>query len=275
MSSATVPLGELNRLLQGVVGPLKSDPMAHLHYALGALPVGQKPTFRAMRIVEKSQNAKTGPISATYMNQLTCPTSCPHFGNGCYAEKGLVGMHTRRIANEADEALIDMIRESKDPGDAPRVFGEAMVYCEAAAIMRHLTGERKLRVHVVGDVVTAGNANALGHAMGKHTAKKGKAAWTYTHRWREIPAVSWNGANVWASVEKEEDVQKAKLMGYASALCLPGPHKSHKIYDLNGLTIVPCPAQKMPRTVTCSTCNICANPDKMLASNRVLGFARE
>lgn len=188
-------------------------------------------------------------------------------------------MHTRRIAREADDLMQEMIamegRGQADRNEGVKMFPALMLLHEAEAIRHSLTGQRKLRVHVVGDVVDATTANTLGRAMNHHIHKHGKAAWTYTHRWREIHHAHWSNANVWASVEKSEDVLAAKLAGYASALCLPIPHKSHGLYEYEGLTIVPCPAQKHPRKVTCATCNICAEPAKMLKSGRVLGFATE
>jgi hypothetical protein len=259
---------------------LKSAPLLIKSSAKSASFVGPRPSFKGMRIVEVSQNAKTGPISTTYMSQYTCPSNCPHLGSNCYAEKGLVGMHTRRIAREADEQMDEMraIHKGKLNDDLFRGvvkdYPELMVSSEASAIRNYLTGKHKLRVHVVGDVVTMANANELGSAMKYHTSKHGKAAWTYTHRWRDIPAISWNGASVWASVEKAKDVAAARLMGYASALCLPS-HPTHKRYEYEGLTVVPCPAQKLPRKVTCSTCNICAESAKMFQSGHVLGFAAE
>ncbi len=240
---------------------------------------GQKVSFKGMRIVEVSQNAKTGPISTTYMNQMTCPKSCPHLNKGCYAENGLVGMHTRRIEREAGEQIAAMVAETKGTilgMDAAKDYPEVMVQHEAKAIIECLTGKRKLRVHVVGDVVSVANAVVIGQAMKQHTAKHGMGAWTYTHRWSEIPNDAWYGASVWASVETPIQVNQARIMGYASALTLPyAKHPTQSQYEWEGLKVIPCPAQKHPRTVTCSTCNLCANSAKMFASGKVLGFSKE
>ena len=240
---------------------------------------GQKVSFKGMRIVEVSQNAKTGPISTTYMNQMTCPKSCPHLNKGCYAENGLVGMHTRRIEREAGEQITEMVQNTAGTllgMDAAKDYPEIMVTHEAYAIEQTLSGKRKLRVHVVGDVVTPANAVVMGVAMLRHTAKHGMGAWTYTHRWAEIPYSNWGGASVWASVETPVQVNQARIMGYASALTLPfAKHPTQSQYEWEGLKVIPCPAQKHPRTVTCSTCNLCANSGKMFASGKVLGFSKE
>ena len=47
--------------------------------------------------VELSKNSKTGPVAASYAGQQSCPASCPLKGKGCYAEKGRIGIHTRRL----------------------------------------------------------------------------------------------------------------------------------------------------------------------------------
>lgn len=239
---------------------------------------GRKVSFKGMRIVEVSQNAKTGPISTTYMNQMTCPKSCPHLNKGCYAENGLVGMHTRRIEREAGEQIADMVAATRDAFrmEAAKDYPELIVQQEAKAIRDYLTGERKLRVHVVGDVVTPMNAVEIGTAMLHHTKKHGMGAWTYTHRWSEIPCSAWGGASVWASVETPAQIGQARIMGYPSAVTLPyDKHPTHSQYEWEGFKVIPCPAQRHPRTVTCSTCNLCAQSAKMFTSGKVLGFSKE
>lgn len=188
-------------------------------------------------------------------------------------------MHTRRIEREAGDHISGMVAEIENPElrlTAAKDYPELMVALEAIAIEECLTGKKKLRVHVVGDVVTPANAIAIGEAMNRHKAKHGNGAWTYTHRWREIVASNWKGASVWASVEKPEEVLQARIMGYPSAITLPyGTHPSTSQYEWEGLKVIPCPAQRHPRTVTCSTCNLCANSAKMFSQDKVLGFSKE
>jgi len=47
--------------------------------------------------VEVSDNKKIGPMSATYVSQESCPGDCPHMGNGCFAELGVMAIHTSRL----------------------------------------------------------------------------------------------------------------------------------------------------------------------------------
>jgi hypothetical protein len=57
-------------------------------------------------VMERSEDAKLSDpdgmgVSATYVSQETCPADCPLLNNGCYAEIGNVGIHTRRLNKQA------------------------------------------------------------------------------------------------------------------------------------------------------------------------------
>src|SRR5688572_25073724 len=83
----------------------------------------------AATAVETSTNAKLGQTSATYASQSSCPRSCPWYGHGCYAEKGLVGFQTRRLNRSA-------------------VRGAVRIAEAEARAIDTLTGDRLLRLHV-------------------------------------------------------------------------------------------------------------------------------
>src|SRR2546421_8042285 len=112
-------------------------------------PVRPKPAAIA---VETSTNAKLGPVSATYASQASCPRSCPWFGRGCYAESGLTGHTTRRLNRSALRGALRIAR------------------AEARAIDA-LTGDRLLRLHVVGDARTDAAARELGAAARRYNAR--------------------------------------------------------------------------------------------------------
>lgn len=56
------------------------------------------------KVVPDSRNGKLGDdIAATYRPVgLTCPSTCAFLGNGCYAEKGNVGIHQRKTVDDRD-----------------------------------------------------------------------------------------------------------------------------------------------------------------------------
>jgi len=153
-----------------------------------------KPTPAAIA-VETSTNAKLGPVSATYASQASCPRSCPWLGKGCYAENGLVGWQTRRLNSQIRSAL-------------------RISQTEARAI-DGLTGDRLLRLHVVGDAKTDAAARELGAAARRYAARgnsphRGRKVRAYTHAWRAVARESWGEAvSVLASVETVRDARAA------------------------------------------------------------------
>lgn len=55
-----------------------------------------------LKVVPNGDNAKLGPgVGTTYRPVgITCPTSCPLLGNGCYAQKGHVAIHAAKSADD-------------------------------------------------------------------------------------------------------------------------------------------------------------------------------
>lgn len=146
---------------------------------------------------------------------------------------------------------------------------------EEAEQISKLTGERKLRVHVVGDCAAPQAARIIGRAMVAHEGKHRKAAWTYTHAWRKVPLSAWQGARVLASCQHPEEVPEARRRGYECTLVVP-KHPTHKVYDYHGLSVLPCQAQFKDKNgnkrSTCEECAICQRPDMLRKHGYVVGF---
>ena len=195
--------------------------------------------------VENSTASKIGLVSATYVSQASCPTSCPLMGAGCYAERGKVGIHTSRLNKGGED----------DP--------TALALEEAEAIAG-LTGYRPLRVHVVGDCSTNEAAEIVGEAMRVHTARHGQPAWTYTHAWREVRRESWGDVAVLASCESKADVADASARSHATAIIVSRHetakrhHANTSLLDTVGVDTIPCPNQTRGRT--CEQCKLCLYP---------------
>jgi len=142
----------------------------------------------------------------------------------------------------------------------------AIARLEAAGIDR-LKGNRDLRVHVVGDCRTVSAARLIGAAMVRYESRGGMKAWTYTHAWRTVPYSAWHGARVMASIHSGADVAAALAQGYtATAYAVPERHPSRQAYTVDGVRVVPCPAQ-WSEGVQCYThgsrgrsCDICKGP---------------
>lgn len=205
-----------------------------------------------MFLVMHSANAKIGDLAATYLPiEATCPTTCPHKGNGCYAQGGNVGFHVHRL-EKATKGLksYDLIRK------------EAREIIKAG---KDANG-RSLRLHVSGDVRTNATARLLGNAAIRWIGK----VYTYTHSWRQVTRSSWGPISVLASCETLQQASQAWEKGYAAAVIVP-EHKSDKAYTVGDMKVIPCPQQT--REVTCEKCGLCMSDAMLHKQKAVIAFA--
>lgn len=198
--------------------------------------------------VERTGNAKVGPVSVTMASQASCPSDCPWLHSGCYAESGPQGIHTSRLNKSTDT-------------DA-----ELIARTEARAILG-LSGTRPLRLHVVGDCRTSNAARILGYAVTKYM----QPVWTYTHAWRTVARDAWGRISVLASCETAAQVREAHKRGYATALVV-AEHTSDSAYTVDGIKVVPCP-QQTGKSENCTTCRLCWDDGKLKAIGATIGFS--
>lgn len=203
--------------------------------------------------VDRYSGRKLGIASATYASQRSCPSSCPLRGQGCYAEQGPLGIHTRRL-------------NASDPSADP----DTIAHVEAEKIREIVSGRYDLRLHVVGDATTESGASILAEASGKVLRKK-RRAWTYTHAWEMVDRASWGGVSVLASAETAEQVEDAHEKGYATALIVP-EFQERKLYRADGLSLLPCPNQAISKNITCSDCNLCKDDRRLHAKGITIAF---
>lgn len=190
--------------------------------------------------VESSGNTKTGKVSATYVTQASCPSTCSFRNNGCYAESGKMAFVSRRL-NVSTEDNLTVIAQA-----------------EADAI-RGLTGKLPLRVHVVGDCSADASARIVSQAMLDHESKHDQPAWTYTHAWRNVSRESWSAASVQASCESPSDEADARAAGYATVRVV-AEFEADKLYtSADGSKILPCP-QQTGKSADCASCRLCMGP---------------
>ena len=203
--------------------------------------------------VEKSQNSKTGEVSTTYVSQQSCPSSCPLLGSGCYAESGMVGIHTHKLNNAGKATPLELARE------------------EAHAI-DGLSGTRAMRLHVVGDCSTPRAALTVSSAAMRYTAKFRQSVWSYTHAWREVPRKNWQGVSILASCESIADAATALNAGYAPAVVIASHTTPKARRDATtGINMIPCPAQT--KNVQCTDCKLCWRADWLVSSRSAITFA--
>lgn len=208
--------------------------------------------------VEISENKKLGPISATYVSQASCPNDCPWYGAGCYAESGVMGYTTQRLNRSTERDAVAIARAEADAIDG-------------------LSGERLLRLHVVGDTRTNRGAERIGSAAKRYAQRgmkpvKGKKVFGYSHAWKRVKRESWGEwVSMLASCETVADAKRAMTEGYAAALVV-AEFERDSAYEMEGVTVLPCPAQTRDG-VTCATCGLCRDDDRLREAGLVIAFA--
>lgn len=204
-----------------------------------------------------------GPYCAsTYVSiAATCPDTCGLKNNGCYAQSG----SHRRIMGPLDEAA------HWRPGLEVAAAESAAVrasYGHGTVPQDGAKGGRDLRLHVGGDSSGTLSTRLLADAADDYRRRGGGTVWTYTHRWPEIPAEEWGDIAVWASCESTADVLLAHQSSYRAALVV-AEHPSERMYERDGLKILPCPWET--RGKTCVECRLCL--DAPIDPRVVIGFA--
>jgi hypothetical protein len=208
-----------------------------------------------------------GPrVASTYVStEATCPRGCPWRGSGCYAEEGQ--------AYNGLRALNDGATESE---------GSSALAEEAAALRRAWPGGvpqdgrrggRDLRLHVGGDVDSAAGAALLAGAVAELKERGLGAAWSYTHRWAEVPRESWGSVHVLASVHGAEEVERARARGYAAADTVQAFRRGRRAFAHAGGVAVPCPWQTGGRRrPTCAECRLCLGGVDLVRERITIAF---
>lgn len=208
--------------------------------------------MKAATAVENSENSKLGNCSATYVSQASCPASCPLLRNGCYAETGHVGIITARLGRSG-------------------LGGAVLLAREHAREIDRLSGARMLRLNVVGDCRTNQAAEIVSKAAKRYNRRytSARKVWTFAHAWRDVKRKSWGEVSVLASCESVKEARIAMRAGYAAAAIVP-EFTSEKVYEQEGVKILPCPNQT--RGVTCDKCALCLNDERLRKAGIVIGF---
>lgn len=194
-------------------------------------------------------NSKVGQAYTTSLSvAATCLTTCHHHPSRhgtCYAIYGPSGMAQRRLANRTTTEEVT----------------------EEVTKLKTLPTGALVRIHAAGDFANTRHALRVSNVVRRLKLK----AWSYTHRWRTIPASAHAGASVLASCETLADVKEAHARGYAPALVVDA-FKSTITYSLgNGFKGIPCPNQTHAN-VTCADCKLCLRADWLHSSKSVILF---
>jgi hypothetical protein len=206
-------------------------------------------TFR-VTWVPHSANQKLGEIACTISTPTTCPPSCGMYGNGCYAEAGLLAASWKRagLNGLGWDAFLEKVR--------------GLGLCEPwrYGVAGDLPG--------VGDELDVERLAALVDVAGR------SCGWAYTHKplrtARERAALreaNRGGFTVNLSADSPPDADRlhALRIGPVAALIPPGTRTGDR--TPGGLRIVVCPAQT-EAGLTCAQCRLCSVADRI----GVVGF---
>jgi hypothetical protein len=138
---------------------------------------------------------------------------------------------------------------------------------EAKAI-RELSGDRPLRLHIVGDCKTPKAAEIVARACHEYSRKSRQKVWTYTHTWKTIPRDKWGDISVLASCESIRDAKYAMSRGYAASIVRIKPFD--KSFNYEGLRMVPC--LEMVNGTQCDRCRICWHDNNLRKNKHVICF---
>ena len=220
--------------------------------------------MRGAIYVEKSDNRKISgddKVDATYASiKNTCPDTCSLKNEGCYAQSSFVGMVNHRMNKRARQ-------------DSPLAVARA----EARAIDqayggRKIPAGRALRLHVSGDSRTIKGTRILGAAISRWKKRGGGDVWSYTHAAAYVPRKEWGAVSVLASIESISQIERVKKMGYAPAIVV-SEHLSDKVYKLSGSDIKWIPCVQQTKGVSCVSCRLCFNADRLYRDGYGIAFA--
>lgn len=218
--------------------------------------------------VNRKISTKGFKVSTTYTSiKASCPSSCELRDNGCYAQSGPIAIHLRRLDNMAKYHTPDtvatqearLIEESFDGKEIPQ---------------DGIKGGRDLRIHGFGDARTKRSAIRLGKAASNWRERKGGSVWTYTHAWKNVPRALWGkNISILASIDKMSEAPLAQAQGYAIAVVVPEFKNGNKVWEEQGMKLIPCPAQTNPETITCTKCRLCFRDEFLAKNNYAIAFA--
>lgn len=210
-------------------------------------------------------------VAATYVSiTKTCPPTCVFKDHGCFAQNGFIRRFTRPLD---DQAVAEGLDGTEVARNEARCLDKAYGGGEVPQDGRF--GGRDLRLHVGGDTADTTSALILASAAKRWRKRGGGEVWTFTHRWREIPANSWGPIHVWASTETVAEAQEAQRLGYRASITLPtGSFTGDKEQVLTdgtttqGINVIPCPWET--RKIPCNRCRLCLRAK--LPGDPVIGF---
>jgi len=194
-----------------------------------------------------STNKKTGNMLVTTSSKNTCPDSCQHKRlNSCYASFSFLGLHWNKVSNgsrsQSWDEVIKSIRNQQhgimwrwaQAGDLPGIDGE-------------------IDKVMLADILWA---------------NMGKKGFAYTHKPVNTNNISLirkaiaNGFTINISCDSFEEVTRYRTYFPDIPLVVTVPYNHKRKQTLPGIDLVSCPAEIKGSDISCTTCGLCAVPDR-------------
>jgi hypothetical protein len=196
--------------------------------------------------VKRSKNQKTGKMPVTYTERRSCPPSCPHIKDDCYAED----FHTRMAWDRAPDGL------------------SWLELCDQVQALP----DGELWRHNVGGDLPGESEEVDPVQLGELVrANLGKRGFTYTHK-KTPGALHWiQHANAWGftvnlSADDAGEADRLAETGAGPVVCIVPIDTPTRSRTPGGRSIVVCPAQD--RDTTCKDCQLCQRTDRAV----IVGF---
>ena len=200
-----------------------------------------QPVYR-VHLVQRSENAKTGPIPVSTSSKKTCPKDCGLHGNGCYAESGPLALHWNAVTKGKRGTKWD-------------AFCAAIAALPEGQLWRH---------NQAGDLPGDGVKIDRKALTKLARASEGKQGFTYTHyrptrgNLAALRAAAKLGFTVNLSADSLAKADDLSRHGLPVVVVLPVAVQGNvEVRTPGGRRVVVCPATYKDE-VSCSTCALCA-----------------
>jgi hypothetical protein len=204
------------------------------------------------------------PVSTTA--RKTCPTACPLFENGCYAEQGPLGM------------LWSALSKAKPGAAVKRAAGimQTLTWSGFCASVAALPLGTLWRHNQAGDLPGKGNAIDGKALAALVAANKGKRGFTYSHKPVDhgdnaaaIRDANAQGFTINLSADNLAEADQLSDAGVGPVVVvLPAEVQGNvDITTPKGRRVAVCPATYL-ETVSCATCQLCQRQGRKV----IIGF---
>lgn len=190
-----------------------------------------------------SRNRKTGSIPTTRTDRKSCPSSCPFYNSGCYAQYGPESMQWNKMHNSLEWS--DFLAKIR------RIPYKQLWRHNTAGDLPHIDGN--IIVNMIRDLISA---------------NKNRRGFTYTHHQLSaenveiIKEANHNGFTINVSTESIKRADYVMSVHKIPAVAVVNSNERRRFFRTNsGRKVILCPAV-VHENVNCSTCGICANPNR-------------